>query len=193
MGAEERENELTDIALCYQSMGVPLDATPVQIEQMYRALTEENKKKMTSQQPGAREDARQSLELVNEMYDKIRSSITYRAMEKDHLKKTGDTQASEARVKRPVHRAVAENSRMVHCPRCNGSIPKGGKTCPICKTRLYTVTERLLKTVFTPAKVIVFCLVLAVASFAVYSVLHTEKPKDALSDIDSLEQKTPSK
>jgi hypothetical protein len=189
MGAEERDNELTDVALCYQSMGLPLDATPVQIEQMYKSLTEENRKNLASPDPGIREDARRNMGLVDEMYDKIRSSITYRAFEKEHQKKNDDAWASEARVKRPVHRVVAESSRMMHCPRCNGSIAKGLKTCPVCKTRLYTATERILKTYLTPAKLIILCVVLVLAALLIYRALQTDKPKDGMTELDSLEQK----
>jgi|GEM_PF-1288143 len=191
MGTEEQDNELTDIALCYQSLGVPLDASPAEIEQMYKALTEEYRKKLSSPDPSARADAKRNLQQVTEMYDKVRSSITYHAMEKDHLKKNGDaTAANEARVRRPVLKGFEETTRTILCPRCNGTISKGLETCPICKTHLYTATQEIIRAIFTPTKIIVYCLILAaIASFAAYRVFYTDKPKDGMSDIQSFEQK----
>jgi len=190
MSTELHDNELTDIALCYQSMGVPLDASPVEIEQRFHGLVEEYKKKLISPDLGAREDAKRNLELVTEMYDKIRSSITYHAMEKDHLKKSGEAAASEKRATRPVHRAIVDNKGTVLCHRCNGTIPKGLKTCPICKTHIFTASEQLFKTIFTPAKVITFCLILAVvASLFVFRSLRADKAKDGMTDIESFDQK----
>jgi len=179
----QQENELTDIALCYQALGVPLDASPAQIDRMYQSLTEENKKKSASSDPAERADAKQSQDLVNEMYDKIRGSITYHAMEKDYLKRSADQ--AEVKVKRPVHQAVAEKNLIFNCPRCNGSIRKGLKVCPICKTPIYTTMQKIVRAIFTPKKLIIYFVVLSLAALAVVAVLHPElySPKKPESDI----------
>jgi hypothetical protein len=194
MGAEQQENELTDVVLCYQSMGIPLDASPVQIEQMYRSLTEENKKKLAAPEPAVREEARKSQELVNEMYDKIRGSITYRAMERDYERKVSATPASEPKVKRAAHQSVKEQNLKVNCPRCNGLITKGTKVCPICKSPLLTMTEKLLRTYFSPVKVVIYCLVLVLAAAAVFFLTQQgDRFKGGMPEFDSLEQKAPAK
>jgi hypothetical protein len=172
MGAEENENNLTDVALCYQALGVPLDASPAQIEQMYNTLTEENTKKLASPDPVIRGDAKQSLDLLNEMYNKIRGSITYRAMEKDYQKKDND--AAEMRVKRPVHQAVVQKNLNMQCPRCNGSITRGLKTCPICKSPIYTTMQKIQRAYFTPKKLIIYCIILSAAALAAYGLLNPE-------------------
>jgi DnaJ-class molecular chaperone len=186
MGATEQPNELTDIALCYQAMGVSLDASPAQIEQMYKALTEENKKKSASLEPGAREDAKQSQELVDEMYNKIRGSITYRAMEKDHQKKSAET--AEVKLKRPVHQAVVQKRLNMQCPRCNGSITKGLKTCPICKSPIYTTMQKIQRAYFTPTKVIIYCIILSVAAFAVLRLMSPDLFSPSKGEVDILEK-----
>jgi len=182
----QQENELTDIALCYQALGVPLDASPAQIDRMYQSLTEENKKKLASSDPTDRADAKQSQDLVNEMYDKIRGSITYHAMEKDYLKKSADQ--AEAKVKRPLHQAVVEKSLIINCPRCNGSIRKGLKVCPICKTPIYTTMQKIVRAYFTPKKLIIYFVALAVAAFAVVALLHPELFSSKKPESDILQQ-----
>jgi len=182
----QQENELTDIALCYQALGVPLDASPAQIERMYQSLTEENKKKLASAEPGVRADAQRSQDLVDEMYDRIRGSITYHAMEKDYLKKNADL--AEAKVKRPVHQAVAEKNLMINCPRCNGSIRKGLKVCPICKTPIYTVLQKIVRACFTPKKLIIYFVVLSIAALAVLRVLRPELFSSKKPESDILQQ-----
>ena len=189
MDDQKQENELTDVVLCYQSMGVPLDASPAEIEQMLKALTEENKRKMGSPDPAIREEGRRSLDLVHEMYDKICGSITYRAMEQEHLRRASQAPAGKSSPPRPVHRAVIEKSLMMQCPRCNGTIAKGLKVCPVCKTRLYTMGERILRSLFSRNKVIAYCLILiSVASLVFFYLQDRDQAKDGMN-LDSLEQK----
>jgi hypothetical protein len=190
MANGEENQELTDVVLCYQSMGVALDASPAEIEQMLKALTEENKRKMGSPDPAIREEGRRSLDLVHEMYDKICGSITYRAMEQEHLRRASQVQAGKASAPRPVHRAVREKTLMMQCPRCNGTIAKGLKVCPVCKSRLYTVTEKILRSLFTRNKVIAYCLILVVGASLVFFYLQDrEQTKDGMTNLDPLEQK----
>jgi rubrerythrin len=193
MGADVQENELTDVVLCYQSLGLALDSSPTQIDQMYRSLTDENKKKLAAPDPALREEARKSQELVNEMYDKIRGSITYRAMERDYEKRAETAQASEVKVKRAVHQSVVEKRQMVNCPRCNGLIAKGLKTCPICKTRFLSLSEKIMKACFSRNMVILYCLVLAVAASLFVYFNFFAGPKAGMSEFETLEQKTPAK
>lgn len=190
MGAEQ-ENELTDVVLCYQALGVPLDASPVQIEQLYKALTEEHRKKLTSADPASREEARKSLEQINEMYNKILGSVTYRSAEREHQKhKEAGSASREAPIK--VQRA-AEQKRTVACPRCNGEMAKGLKVCPICKSLLYTPVERLFKELFTPKKIIFYCILLVGFGAAMFFLNQERRSSSDISEIESLEQKAPPK
>jgi hypothetical protein len=168
--AVEQQEEITDVALCYQSLGVPLDASPERIEQVYKSLTDGYRKKLSSPDAVLREEARVSLELLQVMYDKIRASVTYRTMERDYLKKAPSAQAPA----RPVHKVVAENRNMFNCPRCNGLISKTADRCPICKSPIYGPVERVLKELFTVKRVIAFCIIVAVLVFAAMRVMHPE-------------------
>jgi hypothetical protein len=182
----QHENELTDIALCYQALGVSLDASPAQIDQMYKALSEENKKKLASASPAVRAEGKESQELVDEMLEKIRGSITYHAMERDYLKKGVDQ--TEIKVKRPVHQAVAEKSLIINCPRCNGSIRKGLKVCPICRTPIYTAMQKAVQAYLSPKKLIIYFVLLALATLTVGLVLHPELFASKKPDADVLQQ-----
>lgn len=184
------QQELADIALCYQSIGIPLDATPAQIDQIYQQVTLRNKKQFANPDPGLREEAKRSQELVEEMIIKIRQSANYQAMEKDYQKKVGDAPVSEPQGTSAVPPAAAGR---VLCPRCQGSILRGLKNCPICQTPLGAGQgarqETKQETFFTPTKVILLCLVLVLASLALFSFLSGGTQKDGTSEIDSLQQK----
>jgi rubrerythrin len=188
MSTEQQvQDELTDVALCYQAMGVPLDASPAEIEKMYKSLTEEYTKKLASADPVLREEARVSLELLGVMYEKIRNSITYRAMENDHNKKKSADDRFAGELKRPAHFAAAQQRNMTHCPRCNGSISKAATTCPICKAPIYTALQKVLNH-FTPKRLVLYGIIIAVVSLAVAAIMNP----DLVSQItDRFSTKTP--
>jgi len=168
MGAVDPNSELTDVSLCYQAMGIPLDAPPDQIERRYRSLAGEYRKKMTSPDQTQREEARLSLELLQEMYTKIQKSATYRTVHAESLKKRGTPAVAETGSKRPVHQAVARRSVMVHCPRCNGSMAKGDKVCPICKTPIQM-------SYLTPKMMLIYMVAASLALLAVFAIQYPEK------------------
>lgn len=172
MGAEEQENELTDVALCYQAMGLPLDASPVEIDRVFLSLTEEARKKLEHSDPALRQEARQSLQLLQGMYEKVRSSITYQTAHKEYLKNS--VSGAEITPRRPVHQAVLQKSNLVHCPRCNGSISKGLETCPICKSPLHGALAKLIRSYCTPGKLLSYCLVLSLVALVAVALLRPE-------------------
>ena len=186
MDAEARE-ELTDVVLCYQAMGVPLDADPVQIEQVYRTLTDGYRKDLSAAGQVQREEARRNLALVQEMYDKIRVSITYHAVEKEYQRRA-ERSAETTRVKRQPHSAVVERNRQIHCARCNGLIARGLKTCPICKGAVLSPLKRIFKACFTPKKLLLYFVVLAVASVVALRLLRPELFSGNQLDSDPIEQ-----
>lgn len=138
--------EVSDISLCYQAMGIPLDASPPEVERAYNSLVRDYKRKMASPDPVASENARVSLGLLEEMHGKIVTSISYCAAQREYQKKNDTSDLSN--LKRPAHHAVVERSQMIHCPRCNGLVGRGLDTCPICKGSLVTPLKKLLR-VFT--------------------------------------------
>jgi rubrerythrin len=165
MGAEQ-QNELTDVVLCYHAMGIPLDASPAAIERKYKALLDGYKKKIATADAAGREEIRVSMELLSEMYEKIRGSITYIAMEKEQEK---HERTAKAAIK-PVHDVVAQRALMMQCPRCNGEVVKGSEVCPICKTPIASG----VKTFFTPVNVIVVAMVLALVAMVAIALFNPD-------------------
>lgn len=170
MGAEQQQTELTDVVLCYQAMGIALDASPAAVEERFRTLSEQYKNKLSSPDPSVRGDAKASLELMGEMYLKIRKSVTYLAAEKEHEKRAGRVAAGPR--SRPVHSAVAAKSLLMNCPRCNGSVVKGSKVCPICKTEILSAAQRTVRTALSPRMLLLYLVVLALAALAATKLLR---------------------
>lgn len=184
MGTEGQDNELTDVVLCYQALGIPLDASPAQIEQVFKVLTDRQRRLLSEPDSVTRSEAQRSLDQIAEMYDKIRGSVTYRTAEKDFEKK--GVLAQEA--KRPQHQAVAEKKKMVNCPRCNGLIKPGLQVCPICRTRIYTPAEKLLQALFSTKMLLLYAVLLILAGSAFYFLSSRTAPAKApASELDSLQ------
>lgn len=170
MGSDH-DKELTDIALCYQALGTDISATPAQLERLYKSLTDEYKKKLTSLDPAIRDAARMNLEQVGVMYDKITRSITYRAKANDCLNKSANL--SDAGSKKAARGANV--TVRVACTCCNGLIPKGLRTCPICKSPLYSATEQKMRAHLAPKKLAIYFAILSAVSLAVLGVRSPEK------------------
>lgn len=162
----KNDKDLTDIALCYQALGTDISATPAQLQRLYASLAAEYKKKLLSTDPAVREAARVNLEQVSVMYEKIKGSITYRAMEN---KGAHVDESLGRRVRGPQVRVT------VHCSCCNGLIPKGLRTCPICKSPLYSATEKMMRVHLAPKRLAVYFVIVSAVSLAVLGVRSPEK------------------
>ena len=178
----ECDNELKDVALCYQALGAEICSTPAQLENLYRSLTLEYKKKAVSLDPAIREAARVNLEQVMALYDKITRSITYRAMQKEHLKRNAE--AGPIKVARSPKVTVR-----VHCTCCNGLIPKGLRTCPICKSPMYSAMERKIRAHLAPKKLALYFVIVSTLSLAVLVVRNPERfSTQAFGDLLKIKQ-----
>lgn len=170
MGAEHDE-EFTDIAMCYQALGTDISATPAQLEHLYKSLTLEYKKNLVSLDPAIREAARLNLEQISILYEKITGSITYRAMEKEYLKKSANL--AEAGPRRAAR--SPEVTVRVHCSCCNGLIPKGLRACPICKSPLYSALEQKMRAYLAPKKLALYFVIVSLVSLAILGVRNPER------------------
>lgn len=171
MGDADQDKELTDVILCYKAMGISIDDSPEQIERTYKLLTEEYRKNLASLDPAVRENARNSMVLVKEMYDKIKGSITYTAKAKECLK-AGMREADGPKTSRAATAVKVEKSRLMNCPSCRSMINIGLKTCPICKTRIYSKTEKFLNQYFTKTTIIILCLFLLIGILAGLGIMY---------------------
>ncbi|GEM_PF-2359162 len=66
-----------DLDLCYRALGIPYDATPVQVEQAYAAYLETGRQKLLSPDPVLREQARNDMELITDLHLRIAGSLSY--------------------------------------------------------------------------------------------------------------------
>ncbi len=186
MGDAEQDKELTDVILCYKAMGVSIDDSPAQIERAYKLLTEDYRKNLASPDPAVRESARNSMLLVSEMYDKIKGSITYNAKAKECMK-AGMREVERQSTARAAASVKVEKSRLMNCPSCRSAISIGSKSCPVCKTRIYTKTEQILNQYFTKTTIIILCLFLLIGILAGLGIMYPAQVRAfAVSIADSI-------
>jgi hypothetical protein len=170
---EEQDNKLKDVVLCYQAMGVSLSDSPEQIEFTYNSLTKEYKKNLTSSDRAVREDAKNSLALIRELYDTIRGSVTYNSMAREY-EKSVNRKTDVKRLRKPDVKVVMPKSNSVTCPSCYNLISKGLKTCPKCKARLYSKTEKYIRQYVTKRNIIVLSILLAIAIIVSAAVMFPD-------------------
>ena len=164
------ENEIKDIALCYTALGLSVGDSPGKIEMVYKRVVETCKANLASPDPKVREEAKNSLSLVEEMYEKIRKSVTYQTALRDQDRQVR-MQSDAGRSASSGHGTVVADKALTTCPMCHSVISKEARTCPRCKARIETVGEKMMSVVTTPAVLIIICiLVLIGAAILVWMV-----------------------
>lgn len=181
MSDAENHEELSDVALCYKAMGLEMDASPDEIEQTYARLTEGFRKELASSDPAVREQARVSIMQVKELYDKIKTSVTYAAKVRDHEKQVAAGKVDAVAAERLSTDSKLRKSSLQQCSSCKGYIAVGLKQCPYCRARILSKTENALRAVFTPLNVTIICLVLIIGVLAVVAMLYPSQ-LSALAD-----------
>jgi hypothetical protein len=131
---ENIDNELKDVELCYKGMGIPFDSSPDEVERAYRSLTERFKRDMLSPDLDKRLKAKEDIEVVNNLYGKIKNSVNYQRKLRERGYAPDELEGSQKR------RTEASGTRIILkiCPSCNNSINGHLKVCPICKKRVYS-------------------------------------------------------
>ena len=168
--------ELNDIDLCYTALGLSLGDSPAKIEMAYHRLSETYKANLSAPDPRLREDAKESLKLIEEMYGKIKNSVTYQAMLKDQERRSrlqGDTE----KVRNQSAGAGVMASSMMNCPTCTTVIRKGLKTCPRCKAPILTPIEQVFNKIFTKTNVIVFSCIVLICMVVFIGLMFPEQIK----------------
>src|ERR1035437_4090586 len=115
--APANDEGLKDVELCYTALGLSTGDSPVKIEMMYKRLVEMYKTSLTAPDHRAREEAKESLSLIEEMYDKIKNSVTYQSMLKEQERR-GKLQGGAERARTPNAGAVMMDSSVMNCPMC---------------------------------------------------------------------------
>ncbi len=178
MGDSAEDKELNDIMLCYQAMGASIGDSPEKLERLYNEIIKQYKKDLASSDLAERTNAKASFDQVNEMYAKIKNSITYSAMTKDYLK-AGERAASQDR---SAQRTKVEKASLRNCPHCNKIISIAFKVCPMCKTPILTGTEKFFKLVFSRTAIVMYLVLVIVALAAAWMMF----PSQLKTRLDSL-------
>ena len=171
---------LKDIELCYTAMGLSIGDSPAQIEITYKRLVEMYKANLTAPDHQTREDAKASLRLIEEMYDKIKNSVTYQSMLRDQQRQS-KLQGETARARTSNAGAGMMDKSVMKCPMCHTVIKKGVKFCPRCKGRIYTTAEKLMNIIFTKTNLIIFSVVMLLAITVFFGLMFQEQIKDLVN------------
>jgi len=131
---EERENELKDVELCYKGLGIPFDSSPEDVERAYRSLTDKFNKDMLSADSSKRLKAKEDVEIVNNLYEKIRYSVNYQRSMKERSSTPDEYESTQRRSSESIGTKIIFKI----CPCCNNTIKKSLKVCPYCKKRIYS-------------------------------------------------------
>ena len=148
-----------DIELCYKVMGLSFSDTPDKVDRVYKSLVDEYTNTIKSADPADRQAAKDNLEQVKELYERITGSMIYkdyaREYEKYKLLKDEQMQARKQKLEE-------EKEAMVNCPYCNKMIPARQKVCLYCHGKILSPFELLVHKVFSSRNMIIIAVLLIV-------------------------------
>ncbi|HIJ94667.1 MAG TPA: hypothetical protein HPP94_02805 [Desulfuromonadales bacterium] len=152
--AAEKENELSDIELCYKAMGLSFSDNPEQVEKTYRKLKDEYGNSMRSADPAIRQSATENLKQLEELFVTITGSLIYkdyaREYEKYKAQKAEQLAARKQKTEQPVVKEM-----LINCPYCHKPISKKLKVCIYCHGKILTPMEQLMSKVFSTRNLII--------------------------------------
>jgi len=153
--AAEKENELSDIELCYKAMGLSFSDNPEQVEKTYRKLKEEYGNAMRSAVPSERVSASENLKQLEELFITITGSLIYKdyAREYEKYKAQKAEQLAARKLKQQQQPIVKEI--LINCPYCHKPISKKLKICIYCHGKILTPMEQLMAKVFSTRNLII--------------------------------------
>ena len=173
--AKDQEKELSDIDLCYKALGLSVGDSPERIDMTYNRLMGMSKSDLASGDPAVREEAKNSIALVNQMYENIKASVTYQSMVKEYSKSNArekETQGIDPRLMKNIYK---------ECPSCRSIISKAVKTCPKCKFVYKTFSEKLFEDYLTPKHIIIISVVVVVGLCAYIGIQNPDLIDKVLS------------
>lgn len=141
-----------DIDLCYKVLGLTFSDPPDRVDKVYNNLVAEYTKGMQAGDPGGRQSAKDNLEQVKDLYERITSSLIYKdyAREYEKYKALKESQMLEKK-----HKAEAEKSSMVSCPHCSKLISPSLKTCIYCHHKILSPMEIMISRLFCTKNIVV--------------------------------------
>jgi len=96
-----------------------------------------------------REDARNSLELISELYENIKNSVTYKSMVREYEQRAARLKADARRPGVGTDARVTK-ANLKNCPSCNAAIRIDLKVCPVCKGWAGSTSELVLQKLSSP-------------------------------------------
>jgi hypothetical protein len=149
-----------DIELCYKVMGLSFSDTPDKVDRVYKSLVDEYTNTMKSADPAGRQAAKDNLEQVKELYERITGSMIYKDYAREYEK----------------YKLLKEHEDgkelMASCPYCSKQIPANQKVCIYCHKKILTPMELLVAKVFITRNVIAAVVVLAFIGLGVAMILN---------------------
>ena len=168
MSDPRKNEELTDIDLCYKALGLSVGDSPEQIEATYNRLTDIYKNNMKSADAHVRDEAKNSLTLIADMYENIKASVTYQAMEKEYAKK-GKLSGDAGKIKAE---AAAMRNTHKECPSCMAMVIKSATKCPTCKHEFKTAADKIMGQFLTKTNVIIVSVIILLAVVGIVGYLN---------------------
>ena len=183
MSDPRRKNEeLTDIDLCYKALGLSVGDSPAQIETTYNRLMDIYKNNMKSADGQVREDAKNSISLITDMYENIKASVTYQAMEKEYKKMSSrSSDAGKSNVSKSEAQAIKSSYK--ECPSCMSMISKSAIKCPKCKYDFKTVTATIITQLFTRTNVIILSVIVLLVAVGIAGYLNRALIADIINTL----------
>lgn len=176
------EDERNDVSLCFQALGIEFGSPPEAVEKAYQKVIADIKRKSTSPDPAIRAEAMNDVDLINDLYEKIRNSVTYNSK----LKEAENAAALKASMKK----AGPVEPQFKICPSCQRSIAFHIKKCPFCREVIRTPLEKLIYHIFslkTLAVILVLAAIIAGGLFLLKPELFKkEKPEPTLESPASM-------
>ncbi|NVO01019.1 MAG: hypothetical protein HXX17_17045 [Geobacteraceae bacterium] len=155
-------NERNDVSLCFQALGIEFGAPPEEVEKAYQKIIADIKRKATSPDPSVRAEAMNDLDLINELYEKIRNSITYSSKLREA--------ENAAAIKASMKKIAAAEPQFKICPSCQKTISFHLKKCPFCREVIRTPLEKLIYFLFSLKFLSIVVLLVAITVGALYMV-----------------------
>lgn len=156
------ENERNDVSLCFQALGIEFGAPPEDVEKAYQRMVAEIKKKQSSPDPSVRTEAANDLDLANDLYEKIRNSITYHSKLQEADKLASIKQSSQQKKEAVQQYQI--------CPSCNKTIGASFKKCPYCRELILTPFERFINQFFSLKTAVILIVLIAIIAGVVFLI-----------------------
>jgi hypothetical protein len=151
----EKENELSDIELCYKAMGLSFSDNPEQVEKTYRKLKDEYNNAMRSSDSAARHTASENLKQLEELFVTITGSLIYKDYAREYEKYKAQKAEQLAARKQKQHEQPAVKETLFNCPYCHKPISHKLKACIYCHGKILTPMEQLMTKVFSTKNLLI--------------------------------------